>query len=186
MPIVKRVLWGSALILATFFLHVAAVNFFPPPFNHIHVIIVVLLWLVFNERGSDALVVSLGAAFLMELISSATFGLHLFTLVATTLVVLTLAYRFFTTYSLAIVFFATASALTFYRLLFLFLLSINNLYAHQPLPAYSKLILDYIIEIGLSTALLICVYTIQTIISKRFNPRYIKVRFNSYDYRGPF
>ncbi|PIT88798.1 MAG: hypothetical protein COU29_00240 [Candidatus Magasanikbacteria bacterium CG10_big_fil_rev_8_21_14_0_10_36_32] len=164
------------LIFTIFVLHIGVANTLPYPFNNINVIFLILAWQIFFNNRPRAIWYMLPLAFLMELFTSAPFGINSISLFVSLISTKWLLDNLFTNRSVYIVFLSSAVSLAIYRLVFITLIYFINFFFYHVKIGVSKFFLDVGVEILFTSILMTGFYFIHFFFIKKFNPKYLSDR----------
>lgn len=157
-----QILWKIIAFFFYIFLilvaHIFVVNFLPYPFNHINIIFSFPLLLLIISPSKKVLWIALIISYISELLSSIPFGVGTASLFISLLIINWFQLNILTNKSIYMIFLSAVLGIALYRVLFVFLLTMNNyFYNLNPLP-YKEIILDARWEILLSSLLLFFLY----------------------------
>lgn len=161
-------------MVGVFVLQKAMVTMLPYPFHYCNVIIVIIDALILYTKARFVWWLAIGITFFSDLFSSTPFGIVIISLFVSCLVIQWLLDTVFTNRSWAMVAVIGLFSVTVYRLIFFILLVIvnsfflkrPNLYDFKTLGAVSW-------EVLLTTILLVVVYSVIIIFSKRFKAHFV-------------
>lgn len=162
-------------MIVIFIVHLLVINLFPYPFNHINTVFLCLFWLVIFSGQSKILWLALPLAFLLELFSPVPFGVITAALILSLAIIGWFLFNIFTNRSLYIVFLSAFLGLLLYRLLFVLILYILNLFKGGYQLLLPEILLNIFLEIILTAGVLTFFYFLTTLFIRRLNPAYIRL-----------
>lgn len=169
-----KILVAVAFSALIFFLQFVSKEFLPYPFDQINVIFVAMVWLIILSSRLEIIWLGAPLAFLLEIFSSAPFGLNSFVLLLSFLLVYWLLANFLTNRSFLIVLLLGLIGMTFYRLVFIAVEQLFGLTSGTNWTWSGALSL-YALEVVLTAVALTLFYLLTSLFVKKLNPSYVNV-----------
>ena len=173
-----KLLWRTLLlfltILAILTVHIFVVNFLPFPFNHINIIVSLLLLLLSVTSNKKALWLALVISYFSELFSSIPFGIGAAAIILSLVIINWFQLNILTNRSVSMVFFSALFGITLYRTLFVIFLTANNYFFNKGILPYKEIMADAGWEILFSSLALFLFYLVGAKLLKRLNRAYTK------------
>lgn len=174
-------------ILLTFFcclLYVTILNFIPTLGVYINLVYIFFVWLILYTGNNYVLLLAIPAAIFLQPFSITPLYINVVSLTFSLALISQLLLKILTNRSLLIVFVSGLLGAITYRLIFIFYILfgqyiLNNFF----LSVNLSLLKNFIVESIASSAFLVILYLISTLLLKKLNPRYIKL--NSTAFIGP-
>ena len=174
MKIFLKILGIISLSIIVLIIHIIVNEVLPQPFNFINVIFIFILLLLIIKRVNNILWLIFPLCFLLELYSSAPFGINTLALLTTFAIIDWALNNIFVHRSVYIAIFSSLFGILCYRLLFiLFLIMLNKF---QLYFFWQVTLMEILWEVTLTTSTLAIAYVIFYKLEKRFNPRYLNTQ----------
>lgn len=170
---ILAILKMSALIIFIFILHLLLLTLAPYPLKHINLLFLLMLWLVILRPGAETFWAAFFLGFLLELYTSAPFGLNIFALLVSLFAVSWFLNRLFTNHTVYIVFFSCFIGTALYRLTFIIWLVIVDFNRYNLNFSWPEIFWEMILEVGLTSLTTVLLYLVTSVFWRRLNPNYI-------------
>lgn len=162
------------MVVALIFIsHIFLINFLPYPLDRLNMIFFFLLWLIFSNSQINVYFAALFLGFFSELMISLPFGIVLSAMMASIVFITWFLRHIFTNRSPYIIFLAGALAIVSYRVLFLIVLTVFNIFSSRGVWPNKEMTLDIMWEALFTSLLLSISYLIISRFVKKLNPAYI-------------
>lgn len=168
----------AALIVFIFILHLSVTTLAPYPFKHINLLFLMMLWMVILRPGAKTFWVAFFLGFLLELYTSAPFGLNIVALLGSLAAINWFMNRLFTNHTVYIVFFSCLIGSALYRLIFIAGLATLDFSRGNLNFSWLEIFREVGMEVALTSLAAIIFYIVTSIFWRRLNPNYINMEKN--------